>query len=146
MMVNLQEIVIGLSVFICSLGLAKYWCRRPAGTFAPQAIIGDVAASIDRPTPARLTRSTEWTRLASTIDNYLARAQQIARTHTAAMLQIDAAEHALNRLLREMTTATSLPHQPRLIMHSKLAPPFMRPLTTSTQSHKSLRRRPLMRF
>jgi hypothetical protein len=138
MMVNLEDFVLGLPVFICSLGLTMYWCRSPAGTSAPRAIIGDVAASIDRPTPARLTRSAEWMRLASTIDNYLARAQQIAHAHTAAMLQLDAAEHALNRLLREISTATSMP-QPPLMMQPKLAPPLMRPLNARSLYSMRLR-------
>jgi hypothetical protein len=120
MMANLVEFGLGLPVLICSLGLAIYWCRGSATTFVPPGIVGDAAASVDRPSPAGLTRSMEWARLASTIDNYLARAQQIARAHTAAMLQIDAAEHALNRLLREMATATSMPRQPPMKTQPKL--------------------------
>jgi hypothetical protein len=121
MMPNLEDFELGLAVFICSLGVAIYRYRSSAGTFSPRAIVGDVEASIKQPSPVPLTHSMEWARLAITIDNYLARAQQIARAHTAAMLQLDATEHALNCLLREMATATSMPRQPLLMKPPKFS-------------------------
>lgn len=71
------------------------------------------------PTPARLSPEAQWQRLTDIVTAGFERSQRIRDLHAAAMVQVDAAEHAFERLLDEISGLVTLPDaapQPVLVV------------------------------